>query len=96
MQRLFLLTDVFTNANVNTSTGCILFSCSYAVALFRYVHGTINVAYFLFDSHCRNISGITDGKTRFFILIKLDGLFQLERYVEEAYQFSGRVYPPYF
>ena len=33
------LTDVFTVLNVNTSSGCILFLCSYAVALFRYVNG---------------------------------------------------------
>ena len=35
------LTNVFTVSNVNTSSGCILilFLCSYAVALFRYVNG---------------------------------------------------------
>ena len=29
------LTDVFNNSNVNNSSGCILFLCSYAVALFK-------------------------------------------------------------
>ena len=46
-----LLTDVFTVLKVNTSSGCILFLCSYTVALFRYVNGRGNVTYFLFDSH---------------------------------------------
>ena len=35
----YFLTDVFTVSNVNTSPGCILFLCSYAVASFRYVNG---------------------------------------------------------
>ena len=43
------LTYVFTVANVNTSPGCMLFLCSYAVALFRYVNGLGNSAYFLFN-----------------------------------------------
>ena len=30
----FFLTNVFTVSNVNTSSGCILFSCTNAVALF--------------------------------------------------------------
>ena len=34
---------------------------------------------------------------RFFsFLIKFQSLFQIERYIEEAYQVSGRAYPPYF
>ena len=49
------LTDVFTVSNGNTTSGCILFLCSYAVALFRYVNGRGNVTYFLFD--CRNNRG---------------------------------------
>ena len=56
------LTDVFTVSNVNTSSGCILFLCSYAAALFRYVNGRGDVTYFLFDSHCRNSRGIRDGR----------------------------------
>ena len=91
-----LLTDVFTVLNVNTSSGCILFLCSYTVALFRYVNGRDNVTYFLFDSHCRNSRGITDGGPDFSVLIKSESLFQIERYIEEAYQVSGRVYPPYY
>ena len=55
------LADDFTVSNLNTSSGCILFLCSYAVALFRYVNGRGNVTYFLFDSHCRNSRRITVG-----------------------------------
>ena len=55
-----VLTDAFANANVNSSTGCILFLSSYVIALLRYVNGTGTVAYFLFHSHCRNSRGITD------------------------------------
>ena len=91
-----LLTDVSTVSNVNTISGCILFLCSYAVALFRYVNGRGNVTYFLFDSHCRNSRGITDGEPGFSVLIKFESLFQIERYIEKAYQVSGRIYPPYF
>ena len=90
------LTDIFTASNVNTSSGCILFLCSYAVALFRYVNGRGNVTYFLFDSHCRNSRGIINGGSGFSVLIKFESLFQIERYIEEAYQVSCRVYPPYF
>ena len=90
------LTNVFTVSNVNTSSGCILFLCSYAVALFRYVSGRGNVTYFLFDSNCRNSRGITDGGPGFSVLIKFESLFQIERYIEEAYEVSGTVYPPYF
>ena len=42
------LTDVFTVSNVNFSSSCILFLCSYAVALFRYVNERGNVIYFLY------------------------------------------------
>ena len=72
------------------------FLCIYAVALFRYVNGRGNVTYLLFDSHCRNSRGITDGGPGFSILIKFQSLFQIERCIEEVYQVSGRVYPPYF
>ena len=89
-------TDVFTISNVNTGSGCTLFLCSYTAALFRYVNGRGNVTYFLFDSHCRNSRGITDGRPGFSVLIKFESLFQIERYIEEAYQVSGRVYPPHF
>ena len=90
------LTDAFTNANVNTSTGSVLFLYSYTVALFRYVNGTGNVGFFLFNSYCMNSGRITDGEPGFLVLIKFDSLFQIERYIEEAYQLSGKVYPPYF
>ena len=60
------------------------------------MNGTDNVAYFLFDVHCGNSLGITDREPGFFILIKFDNLFHIERYIEEAYQLSVRVYPPCF
>ena len=90
------LTDVFTVSNVNFSSSCILFLCSYAVALFRYVNERGNVTYFLFDLHCRSSQGITAGGSDFSVLIKFQSLFYTERYIEKAYQASGRVYPPYF
>ena len=55
------LTNVFNNSNVNNSSGCVIFLCSSAVALFKYVNAAGNSTYFLFDSHCRNSRGITDG-----------------------------------
>ena len=73
------LTDVFNNSNVNNSSGCILFLCSYAVALFKYVHAVGNSTCFLFDLHCRNSRGITDGEPGFSVLINFDRLFQIER-----------------
>ena len=90
------LTDVFNNSNVNSSSGCILLLCSYAVALFKYVNAAGNSTYFLLDSHCRSSRGITDGESSFSVLTNFDSLFQIERYNEEAYQLSGGVYPPYF
>ena len=45
------LPDAFTVSNVNTSSGCLLFLCSYAVALFKYVNRRDNETYFLFESH---------------------------------------------
>ena len=36
------------------------------------------------------------GGPDFSFLIKFESLFQIERYIEEAHQVSGRVYPPYF
>ena len=85
------LTDVFNNSNVNNSTGCILFLCSYAVALFKYVDTAGNSIYFLFNSHCRNSRGITDGELGFSVLINFDSLFQIERDIEEAYQFIRHI-----
>ena len=64
--------------------------------MFKHVNGTGNVSYFLFDLHYRNIRGITDGEIVFSILIKFESLFQIERYIEETYQISGRIYPSYF
>ena len=87
---------VFNISSVNNGSGCILFLCSYAVAMFKHVHGTGNVSYFLFDSCCRNSRGITDGEIGFSILMKFESLFQIETYIEEVYQISGRMYPPYF
>ena len=82
--------------DVTDVTDQILFLCSYAVAMLKHVNGTGNVSYFLFDSHCRNSRGITDEEIGFSILMKFESLFQIERYIEEAYQISGRMYPPYF
>ena len=53
------LTDLFDIFNANNSSGCILFLCSYAVAMFKHVNGAGNVSYFVFDSHCRNSRAIT-------------------------------------
>ena len=39
---------------------------------------------------------ITDGEPGLSVLLNFDSLFQIERYIEEAYQLSGRVYPPCF
>ena len=46
------------------------------------MNGTGNVAYFLFDPHFRNYSGIADTESGFSILAKFDNLFQVERYIE--------------
>ena len=81
----YFLADAFIVSNVNTSSGCILFLCSYAVVLLRYLNGRGNVTYFLFDSYCRNSCGITDEGPCFSVLIKFQSLFQIERYIEEAY-----------
>ena len=80
----------------DAGTGCILFLCSYEVVLFRYVHGAGNVACFFFDSHCTNSCRITDAEPGFSVLIKFDSLFQIERYIDEDYQLSGRLHPLYF
>ena len=57
-----LLRDIFVlSANINdSSTECVLFLCSYAVALFRCINHDGHVYYFLLDSHSRNSRGITD------------------------------------
>ena len=60
------------------------------------MNGRGNVLYFLFDSYCRDSHGITDGETGFPILMKFEKLFQIDRYIEEAYRISGRMYPSYF
>ena len=38
-------TDFFNASNLNTTSGCLLFLCSHAVALFRYVNGRGSVTY---------------------------------------------------
>ena len=60
------------------------------------MNGTGNVLYLLFDSHCKNSRGITDGKIGFSILMKFESLFQIESYIEEVYQKFGRTYLSYF
>ena len=60
------------------------------------MNGRGNVTYFLFDSQYRNSRGITDRGPGFSVLIKFQRSFQIKRYIEEVYQVSGRVYPPYF
>ena len=59
--------------------------------MFKHVNGAGNVSYFLFDSQCRNRRGITVGKMGFSILMKFASLFQIERYIVEAYQIFGRM-----
>ena len=83
-------TDVFTVANVNVSSGYILFLFSYAVVLLRrYANESVNVTNFLFGSCCKNIRGITDRESSFSVPIKFDSFFQTEKYIKEAYQ--GRI-----
>ena len=64
--------------------------------MLKHVNGTGNASYFLFDSRCRNSRGITDEEIGFSILMKFESLFQIERYIEKAYQISRRMYPPDF
>ena len=73
-----------------------MFLYSYSVALFRYMNEAGNVVFFLFDSYCMNSRRITNGELGFLVLIKFDSLFQIDRYIEEAFQLSGKVHPPYF
>ena len=47
---MFLLMQM----QIPAQAGCILFLCNYEAALFRYLIGIGNVAYFLFHSHCKN------------------------------------------
>ena len=77
------LTNVFNTSNVNNSSRCLLFLCSYAVALFKYVNAVGNSTYF--HSHCRSSRGLTDGEPGFSVLINFDSLFEIEKYIEEAY-----------
>lgn len=49
----------------SNDTGCILFICSYAVAIVRYVITAGTSSYFIFDSHCKNSSGITNSQLGF-------------------------------
>ena len=69
---------------------------SYTVALFRYMNEAGNVVFFLFDLYCMNSCRIANGELGFLVLIKLDSSFQIDRYIKEAYQLSGKVHPPYF
>lgn len=41
----------------NDSTGCILFICSYAVAIVIYATTGLDSLYFVFNFHCRNSYG---------------------------------------
>ena len=43
-----------------------------------------------------HIAGITDGEPGSSVVTKFQSLFQTERYIEKAYQASGRAYLPYF
>ena len=65
------LTNVFYISNANSSSGCILFLCGYAVATLEHVNETGNVTYFLFDLHCRNGRGITVEEIAFSVLLSL-------------------------
>ena len=61
------LIDVNENTNLNTSTVCITFLCSFLVALLKYVNGTGIVALiYIFDLQCWNSCRIADGETGFF------------------------------
>ena len=88
------LTDVFTLSNVNTSSGCIMFTCSYAVALFRYVNGRGNVTYFLFDLQCRIVVELQMGNQVFQFLSSFKACFKLGGISRKHIRFL--VYPPCF
>ena len=48
-------TDVFNNSIVSNSSGCILFLCSYAVVLFKYVNAAGNSTYLLLYIFTRTV-----------------------------------------
>ena len=88
---------------IPAQAGCMLFLCSYAVSLFRYVNGIGNVAYFLFESHCRNSRYITDGQPGLLVpgisncsRILLIAQFKIRCISRKHNQLSGTVYGPYF
>ena len=100
METLFL-NDVFNISNANDSSGCIIILCNYVVAMLIHLlpmnpfsTPLKTLENFLFDSHCRNSRRIIDGEIGFSILTKFEGLFQIKRYTEEAYQISDRMYAP--
>ena len=79
----------------HNSRGCLLFICSYVVAIFRY-STTRDTSYFLFHSHCRNSRGITDSPFGFSVLLQFANLIQVERYIEKPYNVANLAYRPYF
>ena len=58
--------------------------------MFKHVNETGNISCFLFDSHCANSRGVTDGEIGLSILMKFESMLQIEKYIEVAYQISGR------
>ena len=74
----------------------MLFLCHYAVVLVRNIKLYGKVYYFLSGSHSRNSRDITDDQPGHSILTKFVFLYEVERCIEEAYYFAGRVYAPRF
>ena len=77
------------------STGYLLFTCNYIVAIIKYLT-TRDLSYFLFDSHFRNSRGITDSPLSFSVSLQFADLIQIESYIEEAYNVPNLAYIPYF
>ena len=79
----------------HNSTGYLLFTCNYIVAIIKYLT-TRDLSYFLFDSHFRNSRGITDSPFSFSVSLQFADLIQIESYIEEAYNVPNLAYIPYF
>ena len=90
------LRDIYVR-NTSHSTGCLLFICSYVVAIIpNYDRNGDLESFFLFHSHCRNTRGVTDNVVGYSVLLQFSNLFELEKYIEVAYDITNRSYPPYF
>ena len=74
------LIDVNENTNLNTSTVCISFLCSYIVAFFKYVNGTCIVAYiyiYILICNAGTAAGLQMGRQVFQFLWSLLACFKL-------------------